>query len=171
VLDFRGVPNHGAIVERLAVAVSELMTTSGATTASRPVWRLVSEGGDHLYTRNWKEAVKAQTRLNYVLECDGKPAFLLADRPVNGAVPFYQFFNGKDHFYTTSRSAEGAPYHLEGVLGYIFTSPGDGRIPLYRAFNPKSGDHFYTTSKPEYDAKVAKKRYQPDAGLVGYVLA
>ena len=37
----------------------------------------------------------------------------------------------------------------------MFPAAGTGTTPLLRAFNPTSGDHFYTTSAAERDNAVA----------------
>lgn len=70
----------------------------------------------------------------------------------------YNPVNG-DHFYTTStverdNAAANLGYVREDAADttyFAFTSPGHGRVALYRLFNPNSGDHFYTTSEFERD--------------------
>ena len=34
----------------------------------------------------------------------------------------------------------------EGIVGYVFTEPTLGTVPLYRFVRPRPGDHYYTTS-------------------------
>jgi len=46
-------------------------------------------------------------------------------------------------------------YVNEGVTCRVFPAAGTGTTPLLRAFNPTSGDHFYTTSAAERDNAVA----------------
>jgi hypothetical protein len=70
------------------------------------------------------------------------------------------------HFYTTSPTCDG--YTVEGVLGHIGTSGFAGGTELYRAYNPGTGDHFYTTSLPEFNAATSGGGYVGE-GSRGYV--
>ena len=68
-----------------------------------------------------------------------------------------------DHFYTTSAaerdSATAAAYESEGVAGFVFRDHEPGPVPLYRAFNPSNGDHFYTANDAEYTNAVNNYDY------------
>src|SRR5439155_22412903 len=81
---------------------------------------------------------------------EGSPGYLF-DHQVAGTVPFYRYFNGKDHLYTRDQGEAVArpDYHDEGILGYVYAEdqPGAGTVPLYRYFNGQ--DHFYTTDHNE----------------------
>ncbi len=77
-----------------------------------------------------------------------------------------------DHFYTTSVSehdsvATGA-YDSEGVAGFVFTGPEPGPVPLYRAYNPYNGDHFYTANGDEYNNAVNNYGYIAE-GITGFL--
>lgn len=56
-----------------------------------------------------------------------------------------------DHFYTTNPTGELAPkdYMYEGIAGYVYLTPRENRIPIYRFWNGKIVDHFYTESQAE----------------------
>ena len=51
---------------------------------------------------------------------------------------------------------------------HVFPAAGTGTTPLLRAFNPTSGDHFYTTSAAERDNAVANLGYR-DEGVACHV--
>lgn len=75
-----------------------------------------------------------------------------------------------DHFYTTSQSECDNAFALlnyisEGVACYVFATEQLNTGPLFRLFNPATGDHFYTTSTMERDAAVG---YVPE-GIACYV--
>jgi hypothetical protein len=60
-----------------------------------------------------------------------------------------------DHFYTTSSSGElakQARYKFEGIAAYVYPTQLGSSVPMYRWFNPTSGDHFYTTAAGERPA-------------------
>ena len=97
-----------------------------------------------------------------------------------GTVPFYRYWNGRDHFYTTNIHEIGTaiPGHLgrhgyrsEGITGRIHDTRVWGSVPLYRYFNGRSGDHFYTTNHHEIGTTVpgvtGKHRYKSE-GIAGY---
>jgi hypothetical protein len=59
-----------------------------------------------------------------------------------------------DNFYTTDPKGEHAlqqGYQFLGIACYVFSTQVNGTIPVYRSFIPRSGDHFYTTSRDEFD--------------------
>lgn len=73
-----------------------------------------------------------------------------------GIVPFYRYFNGREHFYTTNAHEIGTTRHghrgrhgywSEGFQGRLFTRHVHGTLPLYRYWNGR--DHFYTTNHNE----------------------
>ncbi len=74
--------------------------------------------------------------------------------PTNGAIPFYRYFNGKDHYYTTNFRELGTGaggYRYEGVECKVFNRRVSGTVPFYQYKSP-AGDHFYTTNRREGDA-------------------
>jgi len=55
-----------------------------------------------------------------------------------------------DHFYTLDFHGEAAAwsgYEREGIAGYAFKNPKPNTVPIYRFYNPSTGDHFYTQSR------------------------
>ncbi len=98
-----------------------------------------------------------------------------------GTVPFYRYFNGREHFYTTNIHEIGTGTHgklgklgkqcytSEGTAGYIHDTQDSGTIPLYRYFN--GHNHFYTTNSDEIGTTVhgvtGKHGYKSE-GIAGY---
>ena len=78
-------------------------------------------------------------------------------------VPVYCFYSSfmKDHMLTASEYEKeileesylsGAEtYRLQGIAGYAEETPTDRNIPVYRFWNKRTTDHFYTTSEVERD--------------------
>ena len=75
-------------------------------------------------------------------------------------VSVYCFFNAseKDSFWTTSVTEKNAlqdPVTGKGLYAYtgdgwqVDTEAGGGRVPVYRFFNDKTKDHFFTISEQE----------------------
>ncbi|KAG1782359.1 hypothetical protein EV702DRAFT_1192034 [Suillus placidus] len=50
-------------------------------------------------------------------------------------------------------------YNGEGVTAKVFPNQGSSTIPLYRMYNPKVIDHFYTTSYSEVQNAAANDGY------------
>ena len=85
------------------------------------------------------------------------PAF--ADQ-VEGTTPLYSFYNSleHDHFLTASSDEKDGlqnnydpkhPYLYEGSVWRVETRPAWNNVPVYRFFNKKTYDHFYTISESE----------------------
>ncbi len=101
------------------------------------------------------------------------------NQPVVGASSFYEFYNLKDgsHFYTASEQEKAKletnyseVWKYEQIAGYIFSEKKINTVPLYRFYNLKNGDHFYTLSEEE-KAKLEKDypsiwQYE---GIAGYI--
>lgn len=79
--------------------------------------------------------------------------------------PLYRLYNPsiKDHFYTTSVNerdtnvAKTVPqkFNYERVEGFVSSVNFTGSIPLYRLYKTVDDIHFYTSSEPEKNAKIA----------------
>ena len=95
-----------------------------------------------------------------------------------GTVPFYRYWNGRDHFYTTDINEIGTavPGHLgkhgytsEGTACQIHDTQVPSSVPLYRYYN--GHDHFYTTNANEIGTTVpgvtGKHGYKSE-GIAGY---
>ena len=96
-------------------------------------------------------------------------------------VPFYRYYNGAEHFYTTDATEIGTTtvnvvgdygYKFEGIAGSIYQAAGAGLVPLYRYYNNK--EHFYTTSAGEIGTttigETGKHGYHFE-GIAGYCFA
>ncbi|KAJ6125878.1 hypothetical protein N7471_010371 [Penicillium samsonianum] len=67
---------------------------------------------------------------------------------------------GHDHFYTLDFHGERAPsggYQREGTTGYVYSTQQPGTVPIFRWFNPQSGDHFYTADP---NGELARPTYR-----------
>ena len=100
-------------------------------------------------------------------------------------VPIYCFYSPfmKDYFWTTSedekkqleeayRTGQGT-YEYQGIWDYAEQSAADWNMPVYRFWNKKTTDHFYTTSDAEKaqlekDLKSGKDDYVYE-GIAWYV--
>jgi hypothetical protein len=57
-----------------------------------------------------------------------------------------------DHFYTTDPKGElalQAGYKYEGIQCYVMTAQDSTTVPVFRYFNSRTGDHFYTCDQNE----------------------
>ena len=65
-----------------------------------------------------------------------------------GVQPVYRFWSPValigDHLFKFGASPPSNDYYLEGVIGAAYTSSGANRQPIYRYYNPSTGDHRYT---------------------------
>ena len=96
------------------------------------------------------------------------------------AVPFYRYWNGKNHFYTTNKNEIGTTtpgtighynYTFERVECLIHANQVVGSVPLYRYFQYQLLDHFYTTDADEIGTttrdQFGKHGYRSE-GVSGY---
>jgi len=93
-----------------------------------------------------------------VAEIDDNFSLEIPSRPPT--VPVYRYLHGgsQDHFYTqnsgeigvTESGLSGAHgYKCEGVAFYLAENETEGYSPVYRLWNSRSKDHFYTASEDE----------------------
>jgi len=87
--------------------------------------------GDHFYTTRGMEEMGTTTnggdgKDSY--KCEGVAAYVAKSAIGPQFVPFYRYYNGKDHFYTTDKNEIGTTkkgatgkqnYKFEGIEGYI----------------------------------------------------
>ncbi len=129
---------------------------------------------EHFYTTNAGEiGTKTPGKTgNHGYTSEGI-ACKLSSSPGTGLVPLYRYFNGVDHFYTTTSSEIGTTkvgaigkhgYKSEGIAGYCSSTHVSSSIPFYRYWN--GVEHFYTTDKSEIGTivlgKVGKYKYKYD---------
>ena len=106
------------------------------------VYRLYS-GKDHLYTQSHKEA-QSLADLGWKYEGIGWIA------PADG-VPVWRLYSGKTHLFTAD------PVEKKQLLSIGWKDEGQafvsgGSRPIYRMYNPYSGEHLLTASLKEHDA-------------------
>ena len=99
--------------------------------------------------------------------------------------PVYCFYSAfmKDYMWTASETERQQldinyysgkeTYQYQGVSGYAEKTSSDQNIPVYRFWNKKTTDHFYTTSETEKeqlakDLKDGKDDYEYE-GIAWYV--
>ncbi len=81
----------------------------------------------------------------------------------NGTIPLYECTNGMYNFISASSNCEGAG-SLVGTMGYIYSSGGNGRSPIYRCYNGGAGagsDHLITNDS-------SCENYPYNDGIIGY---
>lgn len=106
--------------------------------------------------RYWNPEIKDHF-YSSVFEPDGfwgynfeKYEYSVCKHPINGTVPFRQWWGNSDHFYTVdhdddTRAILGAlGYEYELDQGHVHTSPMNGTVALRRYVNQSLEDHFYT---------------------------
>ena len=143
-----------------------------------PFYRYYKPGGhsDHFYTTNANEigtTTKGQ-KGNHGYTSEGVQCYIYRTK-VHGSVPLYRYWKGgvSDHFYTTNVNEIGTStknqvgrygYVSEGIAGYCMPYQVHGTVPLYRYWNSKKVDHFYTTDSNEIGTTTPGK-----VGNHGYV--
>ena len=141
----------------------------GSCCPTPAVHRLVDAKGEHFYTTDPAEAGSAVSGGGYTSE--QPDAWRLARTNQPGTVPFFRCNNKGLHLYTADAQCEYfGPTTNEGLFGYIFSSAAAGTVPLYRSFNPTTGDHFYTTTETEAKNAQANIGYISE-GIAGYVFS
>ncbi len=123
-----------------------------------PVYRFYNlTTGDHFYTSSQVEADTLNGNKKYGYKSEGV-AFYAFSTQVADSSPVYRFYNSTtgDHFYTISEDEKNSlinnsqsGYAYEGVVFYAYASQINGSSPVYRLYNPSTGDHFYTISLTE----------------------
>lgn len=131
------------------------------TYSRKPFYRYFKYRGiqDHFYTTNAAEigtTTPGQVG-KHGYKSEGYEGYL-ATSAMFGEVPLYRYWSGRDHFYTTNAAEIGTTtpgrrgrhgYTSEGVAGYCQAKPQLYTTPLYRYWNPRGTDHFYTTNWAE----------------------
>ena len=118
-------------------------------------------GHDHFYTTNLKEIGVINVGLagKYGYKYEGVGFRVLANQEEGTtALNRYWHADSTDHFYTTNLKEINVTdvgavgnhgYKLEGTLGFCFSNPTTGTIPLHRYYSKDYIDHFYTTKFQE----------------------
>jgi hypothetical protein len=128
---------------------------------------------DHFYTTNQAESYSAA---NGGYKFEGVQCFVfLAPSPrttpeVQKNHIFHRLYNGSNHFYTVddleAKNAVGNDgYVIEKMPCFVFpigSRPPVTVIPLFRAYNRSTNDHFYTTDKAEFNNAILHGGYSPE---------
>jgi Repeat of unknown function (DUF5648) len=91
---------------------------------------------------------------------------------VSGLIPLYRLNNNgtHDHIFTVNATERStliaAGWTDEGVGCYVFSQSGTGRTALYRAYNPTTLQHLYTSDPSEYNGLSASWNRE---GVAAYV--
>ncbi len=93
---------------------------------------------------------------------------------IDNTIPLYKVKNSTDFFMETNINqinlAESNGYQNKTILGYCY-KPGKqpaGTVPLYRFYNFKDTDHFYTTEETERSKLIPQTGWSYE-GIVCYV--
>ncbi|KAF9523308.1 hypothetical protein CPB83DRAFT_821651 [Crepidotus variabilis] len=130
---------------------------------------------DHFYTTDLNEYNNATQNLNYIAE---GVACKIFDGTGKGLVPLYRLYHHQatDHFYTMStaevtRAVGDLNYVFEGIAGYVYPMlpSQSSAIPLFRLWNGRLFDHFFTTSLTERNEASYRLGFD-DEGIAAYVL-
>jgi len=111
-------------------------------------------------------------------------AFYASTTQQSGLVPVYRFYNrrGTDHFYTPSEAEKNhiinsgsSKWRYEDVAFYASATNRSGYTAVYRFYNRRGTDHFYTPSEVEKNhltgsSQVSSQSLGPNitVGLLGY---
>jgi hypothetical protein len=128
-----------------------------------PLYRLAS-ASDRLYTTSTEE----RDRVEQQGYRDEGIAGYVAATQVPGTLPLYRLAKqngpGTEHFYTDNagerdKAISQLGFHLEGIAGYVPTSPEPGAVLLHRLQQPSTGEYLYTTSQAEASQAEQQFRY------------
>ncbi len=104
------------------------------------------------------------------------PVFLAWRFEQEFTTPFYQFISSNsDAFMVLPGGANGtvptaAGFTNQGIVGYAYTTPVCGSVPLLLAVNTGATDSWWTTSQADHDLLLEINTGWSDAGIAFYVL-
>lgn len=122
-------------------------------------------GGDHLFSANPQEGPAA----HYIPENNGH-FLVLGNMDLGFSIPLMRCTTPglipqipTRHFLSRDPYCEGQG--IEGLLGYMSMGPQTmiNSTPLFRFFNPQTGDHFVTIYNRPYPGYI-------NEGVLGYVI-
>jgi peptidoglycan hydrolase-like amidase len=130
---------------------------------NNPLWGYSFEGTAFYVAKSQEEGSSATYR--FFNGQTGDHFYTISETEKNSLsqVPVFRFFNPStgDHFYTSSKLEKSLlqnvivhGYKYEGIAFYAFFSQITDTSPVFRFFNPSTGDHFYTISSSEKDSLI-----------------
>jgi len=145
---------------------------SSQTINSIPVYRLISGSGIHYWSSDNNEI---QTLISNGYKNEGiawfaDPAYANTDYPV------FQLFNGTNNEWTTDPNTKsqllqqgysliGIPFSSPSNLVEVW-APNQNQSIIFRLFNNKTGQHFWTANVSERDSLIAGGSYIYEGGAM-----
>lgn len=136
---------------------------------------------DHFYTSSRVEADTAVAMHGYRIE--GEMGYVERYQQ-DGTEPIIRMWNpvAKKHFYTTNQNeattAQASGFIREGSIGFMLAydpivelnppSFWQGRVIVYRMYNPSQRKHFYTTDRSEREL-LQTRGYNWEGQLGGWI--
>jgi hypothetical protein len=132
------------------------------TEATGAVFRFYNPvSGSHFYTPSIEERNYVLSKYLGVWFYEG---FAFTALPASGTSGIHRFYNTKSgaHFYTPFDDEKASVlakwptiFSYDGTSFPVSTTPGAGKLAIYRFFNTKTGAHFYTASATEANHVIA----------------
>jgi len=127
--------------------------------------------GNHFYTTSASEVSGSIAQGREMLEGIACYVLPVTSDPQSPVVPFLRLYKGSidDHFYTTDQANANIAQQQDGYTFELIAcnvfDPNrprpTGTFPLFRAFNPQTGEHFYTADQDEFNT-VLQNGFQKD---------
>lgn len=135
--------------------ISNQKLSSVSTTPLLQAWN----GKNHTYDTSYLDIVTHSNK-----KYEGAVCSIYKQQRTN-TVPLYLYSNGQKQRLSVESLRADTGWQLEKELGYVYTLPVDGAIPLYEAAN--ENDYCYTTEdKQEYGIEGSWKK----TGIVCYTM-
>ena len=148
--------------------------------APAPVYRFYNtKTGEHFFTidPNERANINAHPQWNYN---DEGIAFSVYHNQVTNTTPVYRFYNTQTgfHFFTIDpnerANVNAHPawgYNDEGIAFYAYPSQQSSAVSVYRFYNTKTGEHFFTIDTNERATINAHPEWNyNDEGIAFYVM-
>ncbi|WP_418697650.1 MAC/perforin domain-containing protein [Bacteroides sp.] len=145
--------------EQVKNAVNEYVANQKITAVSTLPLLQAWSGKTHTYHTSYPDCAASSSH-----RYEGAVCSIYGQQRKN-TVPLYLYSNKQKQRLSTEALQEDADWVLEKELGYVYTSPAEGAIPLYEAEN--KNDYCYTTEdKQTYGTEGSWKK----VGIACYVL-
>ena len=124
------------------------------TSGTIPLYRLYSNKvKDHFYTTSANGASSIGS-----WKPEGIAGYVFSGPAPSNRHPLYRWYKPSpqrpiktDHFYTTSTNepTSNSGYLFEGIECYLPLKGTEGSVPLYRFYNSRLNDHYYSKNEPD----------------------